>query len=95
MWHRWAGRVGRTLFAVAVLNFLAFFAHSQVVGGSAFNGKRVDGRYYVGNKGKYTEVSERQWQTMRAHEVSVFVTHTLGLFAGVALLTYADRGRRR
>jgi hypothetical protein len=91
--RRWAGRIGGILFAIAIMNFLAFSVHTRSLGGSAGNGKRVDGRYYVGAHGRYTEVTERQWREARAHEVAVFVTHPLGLQVGGPLLFYSQRRR--
>ena len=89
--RRWAGRIGGTLFAVAVMNFLAFSVHTQSLGGSAGNGRRADGHYFVGSHGRYTEVTEPQWRTVRTHEVTVFVTHALGLLVGAPLLVYWQR----
>ncbi|MDY3558531.1 hypothetical protein R5W23_005651 [Gemmata sp. JC673] len=91
----WAGRIGGTLVTITLVNFAAFLVHTSKIGGSTANGKRVEGRYYVGEHGRYTEVTERRWQAMRAHEVSVFMTHTLGALLGGALLTYAGRGGRQ
>ena len=93
--RRWAGGIGGALFAVAIMNFLAFSVHTSYLGGSAIRGKRVEGRYYVSNHGRYTEVTEQQWRAVRAHEITVYVTHPLGLIVGGALLAYAQRRRGR
>ena len=92
--RRWAGRVGGALFAVAMVNFIAFFVLSLAWGGDALSGKVADGRYYLGHKGRYVEVSEARWRASRAHALSVIVTHPLGVIVGGLLLNYA-RGRRR
>lgn len=113
--RRWAGRIGGTLFALAVVNFLAYSVHAGELGGSAYRGEpvagwrsvsadgqeytegngpapvRADGRYYVAAHGRYTKVTERQWRAVRAHEVSVYITHPLGLLVGGALLAYSQR----
>jgi hypothetical protein len=92
--RRWADRIGGALFAVAVVNFTAFFVLSLSWGGDALNGKVVDGRFYLGHKGRYVEVSEARWRASRAHAVSVLVTHPLAIVGGGLLLNYA-RSRRR
>ena len=89
--QRWAGRIGAALFTIAVMNFLAFSMHTGALGGSAANGKRIDGHYYVGAHGQYTEVTEPQWRAVWAHQVAMFVTHSLGLIVGGALLAYSQR----
>ena len=94
MRRRWAERIGQILFAGAMVNFLAFIVHCMAIGGSANHGKRVAGQYYVGDHGRYTEVTAWQWQAMRVHEVSVLVTFSLAIFAAGPLLAYAGRIRR-
>jgi hypothetical protein len=91
--RRWAGWVGGVLFAVAIANFLAYSVHTQNLGGSADAARSVEGRYVVSSHGKFTEVTEDQWGTVRAHEAAVFVTHPLALLVGVPLVLYARRGR--
>lgn len=119
--RRWAGRIGAALFALALVNFLAYSVHTGSLGGSAYNGERVagwrsvsaggqqytegngpapvraGGRYYVSAHGRYTEVTEQQWRSVRAHEVTVYITHPLGLLVGGALLVYSQRlwGKQR
>jgi hypothetical protein len=92
--RRWAGRIGGALFAVALVNFTAFFVLSLAWGGDALSGKVADGRFYLGHKGRYVEVSEAKWRASRAHAISVWVTHPLAIIGGGLLLNYA-RGRRR
>ena len=41
-----------------VLIVLGFFLFSMIIGGSALNGYRESGSFFVGNHGKYTEVTE-------------------------------------
>jgi hypothetical protein len=78
---------------VALVNFTAFFVLSLTWGGDALNGKVVGGRYYLGHKGRYVEVSEARWRASRAHAISVLVTHPLGVLGGGLLLNYARRRR--
>jgi hypothetical protein len=63
------------------INFFAFMATSTRAGGSALNGYMQDNRYYLNNKGTYIEVSQALWKRQRLHEMSVFVTHPLTMFA--------------
>jgi hypothetical protein len=86
--RRWAGWIGGTLFAIAIMNFLAYSVHTGELGGSA--DKRVEGQYYVSSHGRYTEVTEQQWRAVRAHGMTVFVTHALGLLVGGTLLAYSQ-----
>jgi hypothetical protein len=93
MSQRRAAITAWVLFTVAVLNFVAFAVHERVIGGSAQNGKREKGRFYLWDRGRYTEVPERRWRAMRAHEVSVMFTHPLAIFVGGPLHMYARRER--
>jgi hypothetical protein len=83
------------LLAVAVINFTAFAVLSLSWGGDALNGKMEDGRFYLGHKGHFVEVSEARWRASRAHAISVLVTHPFAIIVGGLLLNYAHRGRRR
>jgi len=78
------------LFAVAVLNFIAFIIGASVLGGDAVNGKVEGGKYYVANHGKYTEVSQVAFTYSRFHCYSVWVTHPLAILCGTLFL-----GRKR
>lgn len=44
---------------MAVPSLALFFISSLLMGGDALNGYTVDGQYYLGGRGKYTEVSKR------------------------------------
>ncbi len=92
--RRWAGRIGVALGVVGIVNFTAFFVLSLAWGGDALSGKVVDGRHYLGHKGRYVEVSEARWRASRAHAISVLVTHPLAILGGGLLLNYARRRRR-
>lgn len=73
----------RTLFFLAVINFVAFCAMTVVLGGDALNGTSVDGHYFLNSHGKYTEVSRGVFEYSYAHAVSLLVTHPLGLVAAI------------
>jgi hypothetical protein len=92
--RRWAGRIGGALGVVGLVNFIAFFVLSLAWGGDALSGKVVDGRYYLGHKGRYVEVSEARWRASRAHAISVFVTHPLAILGAGLLANQARRSRR-
>ena len=92
---RWARRIGATLFAVAIVNFLAYSVHTRNLGGSADNFKQDEGRYFVSSHGRYTEVSEKEWRRVQAHGIAVYVTHGLGLLVGAPLIAYAQGWRLR
>jgi hypothetical protein len=54
--RRWAGWIGGSLFAIAIMNGLAFAVHTNSLGGSADSSKHVEGRYHVSAHGwEYTE----------------------------------------
>lgn len=72
-------RISLCLFFLAFVNFTLLWFISLFLGGSALNGKTEDGRYYLGNHGDLTEVSEATWNYCFYHEVSAIITHPLGL----------------
>jgi hypothetical protein len=82
--------IGTAVFFIAIINFALFLAIAQKIGGDAINGKVQNGRYYVSEHGKLTEVSHGVWIYSQAHAISVFITHPIGLLGG-ALAAYAAR----
>lgn len=80
------------VFVVAVVNFVTFLIVAAKLGGDAVNGKIQDGRYYVADHGKLTEVSHAAFTYSRIHCYTLFVTHPLALVFG--LLFYAQVRRR-
>ena len=85
--HRtqWNDRICGVLLAGCVANIVAFGAHGLALGGSVWNGKRERGKFFVGDHGRFTEVTERQWQRLWRHELSLFATVPLGILAGFLL----------
>jgi len=61
----------RCVCAVAYVNFALFVAISFASGGDAFNGKEVEGRYFISNHGHDTEVSKAFYYYSYAHAISV------------------------
>jgi hypothetical protein len=80
----------RVLVLLAVMNFVAFWFESAALGGDALNGKQENGHFYVAEHGKYTEVSESQFEFSAWHTRSIFVTHALGILAALVLYGAKD-----
>lgn len=83
-------RTARNFFiAGAVLgaaNFVAFAIGSAYLGGDAAAGKQEGDRYYLGNHGKYTEVSPETYAYSRWHARSIWITHPVAMLC--MLLAY-------
>jgi hypothetical protein len=82
----------RAILLIAMLNFFAFWYGALILGGDAFNGKEDGGRFFIGEHGKYTEVTEGGYKISRFHVLSLWVTHPLGMVAGLILLWRKDPG---
>ena len=74
------------IMVVGALNLVAFFVHSQQLGGDALNGRQTNGQFYVSDHGRETQVSERAWRLNRWHALSLIVTHALLMGALATLL---------
>ena len=74
---------------IAPLNFIAFGFHDQMLGGDAMNGHQANGRFYVSDHGRETEVTKSRWYASLWHADSLFVTHLLGLGA-ILLAIFKD-----
>lgn len=81
------------VFVVAVVNFVAFLIGAAKLGGDAVNGKTEDGRYYVADHGKLTEVSQAAFTYSRIHCYTLFVTHLLAALFG--WMFYAQSRQRK
>jgi len=84
-------RISLCLFFLAIINFTLLWITGLSLGGSAVNGKVEHGHYYLGNHGDLTEVTEPTWNYCYYHEISVLVTHPLGLGS----MALADRLEKR
>jgi len=80
----------RAIIFTALLNFSAFWYGSLILGGAAANGKEDGGRFFVGAYGEYTEVTEGVYRYSRFHLLSVLVTNSLCMVAGLMLLWRKD-----
>jgi len=67
-----------------VLNFVAFLASIVLLGGDALGGKIVQGRYYLGNHGTYTEVSHAIFIYSACHAYSALFGLALAGLVGIA-----------
>ena len=74
-------RIAVATVALGIANFIVFVAISEYLGGDAVNGKLEHGRYFVGGKDTYTEVSRPVWLYSKAHVIGVWVTHALVIVA--------------
>jgi hypothetical protein len=63
---------------VGFINFFWVFAESTAMG-DALHGKIVDGHYFLGNHGTYTEVDQGTFEWSRIHSLSLIVTHPIAL----------------
>ena len=81
-----------TLFVIGILNFAAYCIISLSIGGDAINGKTEGGKFYLGEHGRYKEVSSSVFEYSRIHTYSVWVTHPLAMFG--AFLLIADKKRQ-
>lgn len=79
------------LILVGMLNFAAFMVATMILGGDAVNGKADGQRYYVGNHGRYTEVSQSTFEYSRWHTYSIWITHPLMFVGGGILIRLKKR----
>ena len=68
----------------AIMIFVGFFVFCMILGGSASNGYQEAGKYYVGEHGAYTEVSETVWLISSVWEILFFVSLILTMIINAA-----------
>jgi hypothetical protein len=73
------GVVAALTVALAAYGFIVYVDEAQRLGGDALSGYAQEGHYYVGNHGRYTEVTPEQWELSRAHGIRMFVMQPLAL----------------
>lgn len=66
-------------------DFTIFMSIGGVAGGAANKGKVERGRFYVGNHGKHTEVSQEFFEYSRIHGYSIWATHPAAMGSMVLL----------
>jgi hypothetical protein len=84
----------QTVTGVAVLNFISFCVISLFIGGAAMNGKIENGRYYLSQNGRLTEVSQSVWTYSRYHGISMFVLIVAAPVVQGGALMLANERRR-
>jgi hypothetical protein len=82
-----------TLYILVFVNFLAFLGVSAYLGGDASSGKEEHGLYYVGNHGKYTQVSRQVFEYSALHARSVGISMPIACL--VALVLSVGRNHKR
>lgn len=88
-------KIATTILIICILNFIAFFIGSSVIGGSAPNGYEKDGRYFLSEHGKETEVTKQVWDYSLWHTRSLIVTHPLAMILTLILGMKWDEKRKQ
>jgi hypothetical protein len=70
-----------TFFLTCWLNMTVFFLTSALIGGTAQNGKSENGKFYVGEHSRYTEVSKTMYEFSSAHFFFTIITFVPTLLA--------------
>jgi hypothetical protein len=85
VYSRWQDRPVwlRILVIITVLNFLAFLLVGETHGGTAWNGYRRDGHYFLGEGGAYTEAPRDLWMYSYYHALTVSLCF-VAVFIGAA-----------
>ncbi|GAA0887151.1 hypothetical protein GCM10009121_00370 [Rhodanobacter soli] len=78
-------------FAV-VINFLVFAAVAYHLRGDALSGTIDAGRYFLGYKGSYTEVSKQVFEYSEVHALSVVITLPLAIVTGLLFGPHKKQG---
>ena len=87
-------RVCITIFFLGLGNFAAYWIAGVSLGGNAVSGKAENGRYFLSNHGRLTEVSRGTYFYSRAHTYSVWVTHPVAILAAIAASRMNKREKR-
>lgn len=75
----------RAIVVLAWVNFIAFFVVATYLHGDALNGRAIDGRYFLGWKGTYTEVSRAIFLYSKSHALSMIGTHAAAILSWLFL----------
>jgi hypothetical protein len=89
-------KIAKAIFIVAIANFALFAVISLLMlkGGSAFNGKFENGIYYVGEHGNYYPVAPWIYWYSSIHNITLCISHPLGMLAGGYLHIMGKKGER-
>lgn len=80
------------VIALCALNFVAYVVVAANIGGDALNGEIVGGHFYLGLKGKFTEVTEAAYTYSLWHTYILFASMILCFPA--MLMVRLERDRR-
>ena len=81
------------LVLCGVFNFLIFLVFCVNIGGSAGNGEIHEGRYYVSEHGRSSEVSPLVFRLNRAQGISLWMTHTMAILGMVVIMSSSRKVR--
>jgi hypothetical protein len=88
-------KTGTAILIICILNFVAFGIGSMMIGGSATNGLQENGRFFVSEHGKNTEVTKQVWNYSLWHSRSLIVTHPLAMILLLILGVKWDEKRKQ
>jgi hypothetical protein len=81
----------RTIVWIGLANFAAFMLLDAHFGGSALNGKIDGDQFFLGDRGRYVEVSRNVYEFSLRHGRSLFLTHPLAAIASWILHAHTGR----
>jgi hypothetical protein len=84
LWLKW-------LAALWIANFVVYVLAATYLGGDAINGHVIEGHYFLGYKGRFTEVSRPIYLYSRWHTIGLFAY--LGALMLVSAFVEAKRKR--
>lgn len=79
--------------AIGSLNVMVFVFGAMYLGGTATLGHIVDGHYFLGNHGKYTQVSRSVYYYSIWQARSLWLTLPPGAIAALILHIFEGKGR--
>lgn len=87
-------KIATAILILCVCNFVAFAVGSLIIGGSSANGSKKEGRFFVSEHGKDTEVTEQTWNYSLWHSRSLILTHPLAMALLLILGVKWDQKRK-
>ena len=81
----------RAMVRIGLANFVAFVLLDVYFGGSPLNGKIDGDQFFLGDHGRYVEVTRSVYEFSLRHGRSLFFTHPLAAIASWIL--HANTGR--
>ena len=86
--------IAQSIRFIAILNFVAFVLASLYLGGDASNGKVIDGHFFLGSHGHYTEVNAAIFRYSELHASTVLWALLL-VFISYGWSIHVDALKRR